>query len=84
MNFYIYKGVTREDAKTEEHKDRISIVCITDTQMSEDYKTINGLTEIVYVGDENTITFELDKDDKLVEVTREMVMERLNKGELPE
>jgi len=52
--------------------------------MSEDYISSHNLTEIVYEGSHNTVTFDLTEDGTVLEVTQDIIMTRMNAGELPE
>jgi len=74
MNFYIYKTTTNP----------ITIEAIHTEKLSEEYISSHNLTEIVYEGSENTVTFDLNSDGTVSEVTQEMIMARMNAGELPE
>ena len=73
MNFYIYKTTNP-----------VTIALIQTEKLSDDYISSHNLTEIVYEGSENTITFDLNLDGSVTEVTQEMIMARMNAGELPE
>lgn len=73
MNFYIYKTT-----------DPVTIQAIHTQRLSNDYISSHSLTEIIYYGSENTVTFDLNSDGTVTEVTQEMIMARLNAGELPE
>ena len=74
MNFYIYKITTNP----------ITIEAIHTEKLSEEYISSHNLTEIVYEGSENTVTFDLNSDGTITEVTQEIIMARMNAGELPE
>jgi len=74
MNFYIYKTTTNP----------ITIEAIHTEKLSEEYISSHNLTEIVYEGSENTVTFDLNSDGTITEVTQEIIMARMNAGELPE
>ena len=73
MNFYIYKTTNP-----------VTIAAIHTEKLSEEYISSHNLTEIVYEGSENTITFDLNSDGSVTEVTQEIIMARMNAGELPE
>ena len=73
MNFYIYKTTNP-----------VTIQAIHTQRLSNDYISSHNLTEIVYGGSENTVTFDLNSDGAVTEVTQEMIMARMNAGELPE
>ena len=73
MNFYIYKT-----------SDPVAIEAIHTERLSEEYISSHNLTEIVYEGSENTVTFDLNADGTVTEVTQEIIMARMNAGELPE
>ena len=73
MNFYIYKT-----------SDPVTIREIHTQRLSNDYISSHSLTEIIYEGSENTVTFDLNSDGTVTEVTQEMIMARMNAGELPE
>lgn len=73
MNFYIYKTTNP-----------VTIQAIHTQRLSNDYISSHNLTEIVYEGSENTVTFDLNSDGTVTEVTQEMIMARMNAGELPE
>lgn len=73
MNFYIYKTTNP-----------VTIQAIHTQRLSNDYISSHNLTEIIYEGSENTVTFDLNSDGTVTEVTQEMIMARLNAGELPE
>jgi hypothetical protein len=73
MNFYIYKT-----------SNPVTIALIQTEELSDDYISSHNLTEIVYEGSENTVTFDLNSDGTVTEVTQEMIMARMNAGELPE
>ena len=62
----------------------ITIEAIHTEKLSEEYISSHNLTEIVYEGSENTITFDLNSDGSVTEVTQEIIMARMNAGELPE
>lgn len=84
MKYYIYTGISRLDALSEDNSDRVSILNIGRVPFSDDYITTHSLTEHTYDGSENTITFEFDEDQNIVEVTEAMIMDRMNNGELPD
>lgn len=73
MNFYIYKTTNP-----------VTIELIQTEKLSDDYISSHNLTEIIYEGSENTVTFDLNADGTITEVTQEMIMARMNAGELPE
>lgn len=73
MNFYIYKTTNP-----------VTIELIQTKKLSDDYISSHNLTEIIYEGSENTVTFDLNADGTITEVTQEMIMARMNAGELPE
>jgi hypothetical protein len=73
MKFYIYKTT-----------DPVTIKEIYTERMSEDYISSHNLTEIVYEGSHNTVTFDLTEDGTVLEVTQDIIMARMNAGELPE
>lgn len=73
MNFYIYKTTNP-----------VTIELIQTEKLSDDYISSHNLTEIMYEGSENTVTFDLNADGTITEVTQEMIMARMNAGELPE
>ncbi len=73
MNYFIYKTTNP-----------VAIREIYTIKMSDEYISSHNLTEIIYEGSEATVTFDLDSDGSVIEITKDMIMARMNAGELPE